>query len=380
MTRKVEVVHLITGLGVGGAETMLSKLVTSTPATDVHSVVISLTPAGDTRNILEVAGVEVMDLGMNPARPNPLALWRLIRHLKKAKPDVIVSWLYHADFLGLLARLFIPDCALIWNLRCSNMGASYYKGITGIMVRLLARFSAVPDAIIVNSHAGKSMHEDMNYRSRSWQIIPNGFDLNKLNIDPVARDGLCEEIGVNPSKILIGMVARFDPVKGHSNLMKAAEEILASNKNVHFVFAGKDVSLDNPHIQTFVTKDTASNCTFLGQRSDIARLNNAFDVAVSASLSEGFPNTIGEAMACGTPCVVTDVGDCAEIVSDTGIVVPANDHLKLAEAISSLVALPEEDRQTLGKAARERISASYSISSIVEFYVDLFRKKRHQRY
>jgi glycosyltransferase involved in cell wall biosynthesis len=375
MTKPLKVIHLITGLGVGGAETMLTKIVLATPRDQIRPIVVSLTTGGDTRKVLEAADIEVFDLGMKAGRPNPIAIFRLVRILLRERPQILLTWLYHADFLGLIASRLFPKMILMWNLRCSNMGSSYYKGFTGRMVKLLARFSNFPDAVIVNSEAGRSMHADMGYNPGHWAVIPNGFDLEKLVMNSPARGPVLESIGIDPDQFVVGMVARFDPVKGHEVLLKAAARIIQVRDDVHFILVGADVTADSPDLKPYLTEQLEARISFLGQRTDIAQLNNAFDVAVSASHSEGFPNTIGEAMSCGTPCIVTDVGDCAAIVGDTGSVISTNDEIALADAILGMASKSLQQRLELGEKSRNRISQHYSIASVTRQYVELIHTR-----
>ncbi len=371
--RPLRVMHLITGLSVGGAETMLGKLLAASDRHTLSQSVVSLSPGGEVRARIEALGIRVDDLGMARGLPDPRGLMRLVGLLWRDRPDVLQTWLYHADFMGLVASRLVSRPALIWNLRCSDMGSNYYRGMTGIMVKALARCSRAPDAITTNSYAGRDMHTAMGYQPKRWEIIANGFDLNAYKPDEVARRKVRAEIGIPDEAIAIGLIARFDPVKGHSVFLEAANKILKQRSDVHFVLAGSGVEAGSPAFRAAISGQPSDQFHFLGQRSDVAEINAALDIAVSASLSEGFPNTLGEAMASGLFCVVTDVGDCREVLGDAGLVVPPGRADELADAMTKAINLPGGALKTTGAVARQRIKNRYSISHAVERHESLYR-------
>ena len=205
-------------------------------------------------------------------------------------------------------------------------------------------------------------------------IIPNGFDCQILRPDEAARKAVRSELGVTDDTVLVGLVARYHPMKDHIGFLKAAGMVVRSHPEVRFVLAGTGVSSKQPELSEAVKQnELQDHVILLGERSDIPRLNNAFDIACSASAwGEGFSNSIGEAMACGAPCAVTDVGDSAYIVADTGLVSPPRDPQALANAIARLIAMGRSGRQQLGAQARKRVETEFSLPSIVQRYEDLY--------
>jgi glycosyltransferase involved in cell wall biosynthesis len=335
-----------------------------------RQIVVCLTADGFEVNgeQLRRAGVKVFCLGMRRGLPSPAAFVRLIRRLRSERPGVLMTWLYHADLLGTLAARFAGVRCVVWNIRCSDMDFRFYSRTTRWTTSLLAKLSAMPWAVATNSHAGRRAHEQLGYAPRRWVYLPNGLDLERWHPDQVARREVRESLGLEAGAVGIVMVARLDPMKDHENLLAAAREVIARHPQARFFLIGRGTeALELPcEIKTATVA--------LGERADIARLLNAFDIAVLSSRSEGFPNVIVEAMATSLPHVVTDVGDAAQIVGDTGIVVPKRDPAALADGICRLILEGEGARRERGRAARERVLANWSIDSAVAAYHALWRQ------
>jgi glycosyltransferase involved in cell wall biosynthesis len=369
-----KLVHVITGLGTGGAETSLYRLVRSMDGREFESHVVSLTGVGPIGARIRDLGVPVHDLGMRRARPSPQGIGRLVRLLRKTRPAILQTWLYHADLLGALASWLVAVPVLLWNVRASTMDMSKYGILSGLAVDACARMSARPRAVVVNSEAGKAFHEGLGYHPREWVVIPNGFDLQEFRPDAAARVGLREELGIAPETPLVGLIARFDPMKDHANFVKAAGR-LAARSDAHFVLAGAGVTTENGDLAGMIRRD-APKARFhcLGPRPDVSRITAALDVACSSSRGEGFSNALGEAMACGVPCVATDVGDSARIVGEAGAVVPPGDAGAFADALARLLGLGLEGRARLGTLARERIRMEYGIEAMTRRYEETYRR------
>jgi glycosyltransferase involved in cell wall biosynthesis len=204
-------------------------------------------------------------------------------------------------------------------------------------------------------------------------LIPNGFDIDTFRPDPAARHDVRRELGLPPETPLIGLVARYDPAKDHRTFLRAAAWLHQIAPDVHFVLCGDDVDWHHPELATWIDRSGLRGaCHLLGRRHDVQRLHASFDVATLTSLSEGFPNVVGEAMACGVPCVATDVGDAAWIVGETGRIVPPRDPQALADAWHALLTLPSQERQTLGLAARARIAEHFALPGVIDQYAALY--------
>ena len=372
MLRMLTIAHLITTLERGGAEAMLTKLVCAQASQGVHSVVISLTGPGDYGPELERAGIPVWSLGMRRGIPDPMALVRLGGILRRVQPQLLQTWLYHTDLLGLFAARLTRVPQLCWNIRCSDMDMRHYSRMSRWLIRLLARLSGCPDAVLVNSESGRRFHQELGYRPKCWRVIPNGFDTGLYRPDPDARQEVRQSLGLLNDAPVVGLIARFDPMKDHSTFLAAAVQVAERHPRTQFVLAGRDVVPDNPAFAV-ANGTLGGRLHLLGPRSDIPRVMAALDLCcLSSAFGEGFPNVVGEAMACGIPCVATDVGDAGWIIGDTGRVVAPGDATALADALSAMVELGAEKRRVLGAAARRRIEEEFSISVIARLYHNVY--------
>jgi len=366
---KPAIVHVITELGSGGAERMLLRLVTA--STRYRHVVVSLSRDGTLVPALREAGAEVLSLGMRRYLPSPRGIIGLVKIIRREQPVVIQTWLYHADLIGLIAAK-LTRYPIAWNLRCSNMDLSRYRWSTRFVVRLLVWLSSLPDAVLVNSEAGRRWHTHLGYRAQHWELIPNGIDTTVFCPNANARIRWRQRLGVKDGAILVGMVARRDPMKDHEDMLHAAAAAARDQPNLEFVFAGRGVTPEDATLARLATS-VGAPVHLIGECDDPAGLNAALDIAaLSSAFGEGFPNVVAEAMATGVPCVATDVGDAKSIIDQTGLVVPPRNAPALAEAI---VKLAEDEilRVRLGKAARERIEQHYGLSDAIARYEAIWR-------
>jgi glycosyltransferase involved in cell wall biosynthesis len=281
---------------------------------------------------------------------------------------VLQTWLYHADLLGLVAGRLDPKGQLFWNLRCTEM-----IGTAGL-TRLLASCSAIPDGIIVNSEAGQRQHAALGYCPQRWIMIPNGFDTGLFRPDAEARRRGRLELMLPDDAIAILLPARYHPMKDHRTFLAAAALLATRRPGVQFALAGTGVGCENRVlIDEAAALGLNGRVRFLGEQPDISSLYPVFDIiTLTSAFGEGFPNVLGEAMACGVPCVATDVGDAAAIVADCGAIVPPRDPEALAGAWERLIQLTPEERGALGRRARERIVEYYNLARVVGCFEALY--------
>ncbi|HLF59407.1 MAG TPA: glycosyltransferase [Alphaproteobacteria bacterium] len=353
----LKVMHVITGLHTGGAERMLERLVLARRERPIAFRVVALVPGGAVFENLTKAGIPVTSLGMRRRFPNPSAVFRLARLIRKERPDVVQSWLYHADLVATFALLVSgrrQKTKLFWNVRCSSMEAWDRGWRQAIVIDACIWFASVPDAVIANSEAGREYHRRLGYRPRRFLVIDNGIDSSSFRPDAATRREVRAELGIPESQPLIAMLARLDPVKDHETFLKA----LATLPDVAALLIGEGTENLEPR----------PNLYRLGERSDVPRLLAACDIVVSSSTSEGFPNALLEGMAAGLPAVATDAGDSRRIVGDTGIIVPAGDPAALAGAMAQLLGEDAAHRAARREAARCRIVEKFSLErSVGEF-------------
>ncbi len=368
------VMHIINELDAGGAERVLTRIAchnarNSDPDAPCQ-IVVSLMDEGVYGPDLIEAGVELHCLGMTSGiRDLPAAIFRLSRLMRREKPDAIMSWLYHSDFIATLSALLSGRGTrrLAWNIRCAEMDLAQYGRSTRIVLGLLAKLSGRPAIIAANSHAGQRHHISCGYHPRKWAYLPNGFDTDEWHPDPGAKYRLCKQIGITPDKYLIGMVARKDPAKDHATLFEAIRLVRAQGHDAHLVLIGHETDA------LIIPDELDGHVSALGLRRDVAALVPGFDIAVlSSSFGEGFPNVIGEAMACGVPAIGNDVGDVADILGGTGKTVPLHAPDKLANAIVELLTEDVDSRNYRKTAARMRIIDHYSLRAMNDRYLALW--------
>ena len=369
-----KVLHVISGLEVGGAQTMLARLTERLDRARTQSVVVDLT-SGPVASRIAASGTPVFSLKMRRGVPDPRAFFRLCAIIRQEQPDVIQTWLYHADLLGLLAGKFKGVGAVAWNIRASNFPADETSPLLAVTLRALVALSPIPDLVIVNSQSGKIVHERLGYRPRRWTVIPNGFEIERFRPNPKARASARTAFGIDAAAPVVGMIARFDPMKDSPTFFEASRLLSIERPEARFVVAGNGMDEHNPQIAEWLSTAGIDRDRYrlIGVQDAVETLLPSFDLAtLSSAYGEGFPNVIGEAMAAGVPCVATDVGDVRWLIGDTGRVVPPRSPALLANAWSELLGLDNETRRALGARARQRIERDFGLDRIVGLYDQAF--------
>lgn len=367
---------LITALTGGGAEMMLYRLMSRLDRTKFRPQVISMMELGPVGEKIRALGVPVRSLEMSQGVPNPLAVLKLVRWLQCDKPDVIQTWMYHADLLGGLAARLAGGIPVSWGIRHSDLSLEGNRRLTLLTVKACAPISRwFPTKIVCCSEASREVHAAVGYATDKMIVIPNGIDPELFRPNPKARETIRRRLGISDDAPVIGMVGRFHPQKDHYNFVQAAQYLSRSIQDVRFLLCGEDVTWENEELVKWINDAGIRERVFLlGKRDDIPELTAAFDIASLSSMGEGFPNVVVEAMACAVPCVVTDVGESARIVGDTGVVVPRRDPQALANAWLKVLTMGGDDRKQLGLSARERVIEHYSLHQIVSRYERLFEE------
>lgn len=373
---RIRLALIITGLSTGGAQAMLLKLLQKIDRSRFAPMVISLTTTGEIGPHIDALETPVHALGMKPGTPSPIKFLRLVRLLLQLKPDVVHTWMYHADLLGGLAARFAGIKAVAWGIRHSNLSPNQNKRSTLLVMKICAYVSGwLPQRILTCSERAQSIHVTAGYSADKMVLIPNGFDLSRFQPDAGARDAVRAEIGLAPDTPIVGLVARNDPQKNHPGFIEAAARVHAALPQVHFVLAGTGIDRDNKALTALIEKAGLTDLVhLLGRRDDIPRLMASFELLVSSSSGEAFPNVLGEAMASGVPCVATDVGDSALIVGSTGHIVQPGDAHALSEAIRAILELKPAERCAMGEAARRRVEQMFDIGAVVKRFENLYQE------
>jgi glycosyltransferase involved in cell wall biosynthesis len=370
----IKVLHIITDLSAGGAETMLYRLLSKMDTARFENEVISLTSLGDVAEKIEADGVPVRALGMKKGVPNPIPVARLFRWIRRSQPQVVQTWMYHANLIGGLTARLAMHTSVVWGIHHVNLEPHVNKRLTIWIAEVCGSMSKwLPSCVVFCSQAALLSHVKLGYAAQKMVVIPNGLDLNEFKPDPAARVCVREELGIGADAVVIGIAARFHVLKDHRNFVQAAGRLRKRFSDLHFVMCGHGITPDNRELAQWINDSGIQvHCHLLGERRDIARLFSAIDIATSSSLSEAFPLSVGEAMACGTPCVVTDVGDSALIVGDTGRVVAPGNPDALATAWSELIEAGPGVRHHLGMAARRRVNQLFALASVVRCYESIY--------
>jgi glycosyltransferase involved in cell wall biosynthesis len=282
--------------------------------------------------------------------------------------------MYHGNFvasvLGWMARGRVP---VVWNIRQSLHAIEKEKLMTRTMIAMGAALSRWQAGIVFNSRVSATQHQRLGYRGLLLRVLPNGFDCERFKPSISAGRTLRAELGVEAGVEIVGMVARYHPVKDHQNFLRAAALLAKRRRNVHFVLAGAAVDAENHVLQKLINcLELKGRVHLLGARSDVEMIAAGLSVATLSSWSEAFPNAIGEAMSCGVPCVVTRVGDAGDLVGDSGVVVPPKDASALADGWERILALSATDRSALGEMARKRISDNYKMQHVAALYESFY--------
>lgn len=367
--------HVITSLNVGGAEMMLRRLIEahSRNANYRHKV-ISLGDIGKVGQQLQGLGIEVQALDLRSPRHVPRVLWKLTRLIRASRPDVVQTWMYHSDLIGGLAARLAGNRHVIWGVRCTNLPHARMS-FTQFVVTLCAFLSRyVPSVIVCCAQSARDVHVARGYSLAKMVVIPNGYDLKEFRRNPQLRGEGRAALGLRDEDMIVGIVGRFDPQKDHKTFVLAAAVLAAKVDRVKFLMVGRGIDSTNEVLKAWLAQSGCENRFVLaGERNDIPGLLASLDVlCLSSSCGEGFPNVVCEAMAMGIPCVVTDAGDAADIVSDTGIVVPPRDPMALAAGLQTMLDKGTAERSRLGELARHRIERHYSIEMISAQFENIY--------
>jgi glycosyltransferase involved in cell wall biosynthesis len=380
----INVMHLITDLDMGGAEVMLGKIIAATDRDRFNPSVLSLKKRGVIADRIEKLGVPVSELNLDRPHASPQAMLKFRKAYHRLRPHLLQGWMYHGNLAATLIKfLNSGKIPVIWNIRYSLNGLDREKALMRILIRAGALVSGSTDAIIYNARMSLNHHTAIGYGPLKAHVIPNGFDTGHFRPRPRLRQISRNQLGVSGDEILIGLIARYDPLKNHSGFLEAASMMARARSDVRFLMVGRGVDESSSGLIKKIEDLGLKNRVICrGQHANVTPFYAALDIAVLSSIAEGFPNVIGEAMSCGVPCVVTDVGDCSHLVGGTGIVVPPEDSSALKIGCEQLIDMGPSEREHLGAAARKRILEHFAISKVASRYEKLYEsilEDNHQK-
>lgn len=368
----MKVLHIITGLNDGGAEAVLYRMCHFDK--DNQHIVISLMDKGKYGSMLDELGVDVFTLNMPTGKIKFSGLLELYQLIKKQAPDTIQTWMYHADFMGGLVGRLAGIKNIVWGVHHTTLVKGESKRSTILIAKVNAFLSKfIPNKIIYCAEKSRAVQEDIGFKKTIGCVVPNGYDVDDFIISEDNGQKFRQELGISSNEFLIGHVGRYDPQKDQANLIDALRQVKRSNTSFKTVLIGTNLDSQNKILNSLISEKGLENQIMLiGRRNDIPSVMNGLDLFVLPSaFGEAFPNVLNEAMACGTPCVATDVGDSAVIINKTGWITPPKQPIKLAECI--LEAINEKNNHLdtwllRKKDARARIVENFSIEKMVESY------------
>lgn len=363
----MKIMHIITGLNVGGAEVTLKRLLLSDKNNQI--CIISLTNKGVIGSELDLLGFNVIALGLNKIN-FLLIFFRLYKSIKIYKPDVVQTWLYHADLLGGLAAKFANINNIVWGIRTTRLTKG--SRLTSVIRKLCAWLSyAIPKKIVIVAEASKKRHIEIGYDASKMLVIPNGFKTK--SVDSLKINSLKSELNIQNNDLVIGCVGRFLNIKGQDIFIKAAGKILNSYPNIKFLMVGRGLTIDNKKLDFLINKYAKNNNFILiGEVKNIPVYLKLMDVFCLPSRSEGFPNSLAEAMLAGVPCVATNAGD-ASILGGGDVPISKIDNPDdLANKLFFMLDKSNEERQLIGLKLKKRVIEKYSIEKMAGSYNSVY--------
>jgi glycosyltransferase involved in cell wall biosynthesis len=371
----LRICHVITSLGaIGGAERMLLRLLLADPDTTNQKMVLVLRHAGAWGKQLELAGVTVHELGMDSILDLPRAYNQLKKLIISFKPDIVQTWMFHADLLGGLAARLNGYSNIIWGIRVTEVPRDNL--LTILIMKVCAYLSRlIPKKIVCVAEAARITHIKYGYDAARMAVIHNGFDFSEFIVTQEQKTAVRQECKLLDEDLVVGYVGRFHPDKGQDNFVKAASIVLCTHPKVKFLLVGRECDTKNAALMRWlIDGGMQDSFILLGERKDIPACLAAMDVFCLPSRNEGFPNALGEAMLMGLPCVSTLVGDADVLVGDTGILVPSQDAQALAEGLLKIIALPESQRKQMGQHAKDRVMSEFSIKKTLARFEALYQQ------
>lgn len=354
---------LIRSLNVGGAERQMTTLAAGLRERGYDVKVIVFVSGGALEAELRTKDIPIFDMSRKSYKDLPSIFLKLRKILNDERPDILYSFLPASNIWSGLMKIFQPHLTVVWGIRAS--GDMFKKGIwSWLNQRAEVWLSKKADWTIANSHAGRLYIEQRGYPKDRISVIPNGIDT--VRFQPTPAKNLRGIWGFSSSEILIGMVGRIDPIKNYAIFLEAIALTLTERNDLRFIcIGGGEESYVADLKLKAKTLGVDQVLVWAGEVKDMPAVYNSLDVLVLPSSSEGFPNVVAEAMACGVPCVVTDVGDAAFIVGDTGECFSTKDPIALKNGILSILQKISEDK-SLQRRVRQRIIESFSVDMLIE--------------
>lgn len=368
----VRVLILARGFNAGGAERQLLTFLKSVDAAEIEVTVCCFYRDIWHVEAVNCPNVKVVDIGKRGRYDLFSFFRRAISLVREIRPDVIYGYGGSPWLLSLvLGKLTGPK--VVWGIRNSEPIPEYGDRVSILLSRASLWASRFVDGFIVNSNSGAQAYISKGYPAKLMAVIPNGIDTRRFQRDEIMGRRLRQKWNVPGNSTVIGLVARSDPRKDHETLLRAAALLIGRGRNFYFVCVGVSQGEYLSKLATVASNlGIQERVKWMGYEVEVAGVYSALDVNVICSATEGFPNTLCEAMACETPCVVTDVGDCGAILGELGRPVTRGDATELADEIDRIIS---QDLRILGAMARARIVEKYSVEYLSERTTSYFQQQ-----
>jgi len=372
----MRVLHVITGLNAGGAESLLLALSNNLKMAGFEQRIVSLLDEGPLTARVRDNGIECVHLGLSRGRPSAAGFRAMAREIEEYQPDIIHAWMYHACLYATIAsgtaKRTMP---LLWSIHHAHLGFSHNSLSTLVAAAacgLLSRSRRVHIAYCAES--SRRAHSARGYADARATFMPNGYDAALFVRNPVAGRLFRQRVGIPEHATVIGMGGRYDPIKDHATFLEACSIVRrAASEKVVFMLFGEGIDGTNKELAALIERyQPGSELVLAGRLEDMVAAYSALDILVSSSRGEAFPNLICEAMLCEVPCVATDVGDCRTIIGETGYIVPPGAPVLLGKAMINALSLPRKAREELGLSARRRISERYSAEEFLARHISIY--------
>jgi glycosyltransferase involved in cell wall biosynthesis len=361
-----KVLILIRSLNIGGAEKQLLALMKNIDRTRIEPVIVTFYSGGDLLPDFLECQLRVLSAQKSGRWDIFSFLSKLIKIVRSENPDVVLSYLVAANLLAVILKPLFRPARVIISIRHSFVRMEDYDRLNRVLYSLENRLAGFSDRIIVNSFTGAKMAAQRGIPADKMVVIPNGIDTGQFHPDTKSGRESRRQFSLSEKDRIVGIIGRLDPIKDHATLLEAAGIVREQIPFFKLVIIG---SGDGEYEQKLKTRVQSlgmeSDVIWIPSQNNLLGIYNMLDVCVSSSIGEGFSNVISEAMSCGTPCVATDVGDSAMIIEETGRMIPPGSVNEMAQAIRDLLDMPPNDRTNLGRKARERIMANFSIEKMV---------------
>ncbi len=377
MTDRKKILFVITALPIGGAQMMLFKLLKTINRERFDATVVSLSNVGVVGDQISRLGYRVVPLNISPGAMSIRGLFALRAVIKAERPDIIQGWMYHANVAAQLAAMLVRrPVPVVTSIRATYSILDHKKLNTAIVIWMGAKLSGRAHATINNSRFSATEHRrQLGYSTSNVVVIPNGFDTAAFRPDPAARARVRASLGIPEGTLLVGIIGRVEPIKDHGTFLRAARLVRQQFPNARFLLVGAGAAPSNAALTALIRECGLENSVYLlSECSDMPELTAALDLSVLSSLSEGFPNVVGEAMSCAVCAVATATGDTGAIIGRTGGLAPVHRPEMLADAMSRVLAMEPEQRRNLGYLARARIVEKFSLEAVVRQYEAVYER------